>query len=128
MSVYISLPDSLYQKAKQTARLKRKTVDEFVTELVTNALDADEMQTPLTEDAEIAKEAKAWKILYPKLIEKYSGQHVAIYKGNVVDSDPDALTLHRRIRKKYPGKAVWMSQVTERPFREINMRSPRLEK
>ncbi len=128
MSVNISLPDPLYQKAKRTAWLKRKTVDEFVTELVTNALSEDEKQIPLTENAELAKEAKAWELLHPQLVQKYAGQHVAIYQGNVVDADPDALTLHRRVRKNYPGKTIWMSLVEEKPFQEIKMRSPRLEK
>jgi len=128
MSIYVSLPDPLYQKAKRTAQLKKKTVDEYVTELVSNALSDEEQSTPLTEDAEMAQEAKAWETLHPDLKEKLAGQHVAIYKGKVIDVDRDPLTLHHRVRKNYPGKVVWMSQVEEQPFREINMRSPRLER
>ena len=127
MSVYISLPDPLYQKAKRTARLKKKTVDEFVTELVSDALNADEQQTPITENEEMSQAAKIWEKLHPQLLEKYAGKHVAIYNGSVVDSDADPLTLHRRVRKNYANKTVWMSLVEEKPFRDIKMRSPRLE-
>ena len=83
---------------------------------------------PITEDEALVKETQAWESLHPMLKEKYAGQHVAIYQGRVVDVDTDPLLLHRRIRKKYPGKQVWISQVKEQPFSEIFMRSPRLER
>ena len=128
MSVHISLPDTLYQRIKQTAQHHKKTVDEYLIELVSTALEEEEPIVPIPEDHIMADEAKAWQVLYPMLKEKYLGQYVAIYKGDVVDVAPDALTLHRRIKKNYPDKTVWMSQVEETPFREIHMRSPRINK
>ena len=127
MSTLISLPNQIYERVRQTARKKQQTVDEYVTELVLTALNMNETVL-ITEDEALAKEAQAWESLYPMLKEKYAGQHVAIYQGHVVDVDADPLSLHRRMRKKYPGKPVWMSQVKEHPFSEIFMRSPRLER
>ena len=126
MSTPISLPNQLYERVRQTARNKRQSVDEYVTELISAALDEDET-VPVTEDEEMAKEAQAWEALYPLLKEKYSGQYVAVYQERVVDVDIDALSLNRRVQKNYPNKTVWVSRVEKEPFPQIFMRSPRFE-
>ena len=118
MSTLISLPNQLYERVRQSAHKKQQTVDEYLTELVLTALNVDEI-VPITEDEALAKEAQAWESLYPMLKEKYTGQHVAIYQGRIVDVDADPLLLHRRIRNRYLDKAVWMSRVEEQPFPEI---------
>lgn len=127
MSTPITLPTQLYERVKQTAQNKQQSVDEYVSELIASALDENGI-VPITNDEALAQEARAWDSLYPLLKEKYPGQYVAIHQGQVLDVDKDALTLNRRIQKNHPNKTIWVSRVEEKPFSEIFMRSPRLEK
>lgn len=127
MSIPVSLPNKLYEQAKQTAERNQQSVDEYVAELVSQAVAAHE-EIPLVGDEALDQEAKAWYALHPQLREKYSGQYVALYQGEVVDVDADLLTISRRIRRKYGNETVWISRVEEKPFREIHMRSPRIER
>ncbi|MGC9345759.1 MAG: DUF5678 domain-containing protein [Candidatus Bathyarchaeales archaeon] len=39
---------------------------------------------------------------YDELVEKFDGEHVAIYKGDVVDHDRDLAKLVERVKGKYP--------------------------
>lgn len=127
MSGSISLPTPLYEQAKQTARRNQQTVDEYVAQLVSQAI-ATLDQMPLAGDETLDKEAQAWIDLHPMLKEKYLGQYVALYRGRIIDMDSDPLLLNRRVRQIYPNEPVWISQVREKPFREIHMRSPRIER
>ena len=54
MSTQISLPKQLYQRIRQTARLNQKSVDEYVVEIVSLALDEAELSIPVTEDQALA--------------------------------------------------------------------------
>ena len=65
--------------------------------------------------------------MHADLLQRYEGQHVAVYQGNVVDHDPDLLALYLRIDQKYPDDVVLIRQVRPEVERIIHIRSPRFE-
>ncbi|MBX3000742.1 MAG: hypothetical protein KF893_19635 [Caldilineaceae bacterium] len=50
---------------------------------------------------EMLADQEWWFTLPIHVRKQYQGEHVAIYKGAVVDHDHDVRSLHRRIRQKY---------------------------
>jgi prevent-host-death family protein len=51
--------------------------------------------------------------LLPQLRETHPGLWVAVLDGQVVDSDPQELTLRQRLERAYPGHMVFLSQVKQ---------------
>jgi hypothetical protein len=49
---------------------------------------------------------------YKKLIQKYDGQYIAIYKQKIIDYDKNLDNLLKRIEKKYPKEHVLIEFVT----------------
>jgi hypothetical protein len=64
--------------------------------------------------------------MHAELKASYLGQHVAIYEGRLVDHDPDASALVRRIRQRFGRAHVLITQVEDEPIPEYMIRSPRL--
>ena len=50
---------------------------------------------------------------YPELVERFNGEHVAIYKGDVADHDRDLTKLSERVKGKYPMERVLFKYVTK---------------
>jgi len=67
-----------------------------------------------------------YQAMHPQLKTQYLGQHVALYNGQVIDDDADALALAQRIRRRFGHIPVLITQVSEQPLREFVIRSPRL--
>lgn len=76
----------------------------------------------------IQAETEAFSAQYARLKEAYLGEYVAMHQGEVIDHDPDLRTLHLRVFERLGHTAVLLKQVTEAPERELNFRSPRLER
>lgn len=76
----------------------------------------------------IQGETEAFSAQYARLKEAYLGEYVAMHQGEVIDHDPDLRTLHLRVFERLGHTAVLLKQVTEAPERELNFRSPRLER
>ena len=81
---------------------------------------------PVNENREaMLREVEAFKVMYPRLVEQYLGQYVAIYQGQVVDHDQDPIALLRRVKKQYPNQVVLRRKVEKRPEPVLHFRSPR---
>lgn len=81
-------------------------------------------QDPRTPQME--KEAAAYNAMRDEMVEKYLGQYVAVFQGQVVDHDADPGALVDRLNEHYPDDVVLMREVHEGPDRVLRMRSPRL--
>ena len=79
------------------------------------------------EREQIKTEAAAFRTQYDKLRRQFIGQYVAIYRGEVVDHDPEFQALHSRIRQRYGRQPVLLRRVEREPERTLVFRSPRFE-
>jgi hypothetical protein len=79
------------------------------------------------EREQIKAEAAAFRAKYDKLRRQFIGQYVAIYRGEMVDHDPDFQALHSRIRQRYGRQPVLLRRVEREPERTLVFRSPRFE-
>jgi hypothetical protein len=57
--------------------------------------------------------------MHDELVEEYQGQHVALYKGEVVDYDEDVSCLERRIRERFGWLPVLIAPVQPGPRRSL---------
>jgi hypothetical protein len=78
-------------------------------------------------DNEVEREKAAYFALHQVLWQKYPGQHVAIYNGELVDHDTDGVALSKRVYQRYPDQFVLIRQVEQEPDRVLYFRSPRFE-
>lgn len=72
---------------------------------------------------QIAKETRDWHQLPSAYRKQYEGQFVAVYNGQVVDSDPERLTLYLRIRDQYEGQPILITEGGDYPIPEYRVHS-----
>lgn len=128
--VLVTLPDSVYERVQQLAQVHQQEIAEAIAEYLETNLPSVEPtrqipETRSTQKAALAREKAAYIRMHPMLKEKYFGQHVAIYQGELIDMDSDYGQLYERIRARYPNEIVWLATVTEEPIETIVVRSPR---
>ena len=109
------------------ARVRNQPVDDVLVEVLDQALPSNEEFLNSAEDDAVEKEMRAFVEMHPMLKEKYLGQHVAIFDGQLIDVDEDYGTLYKRIDAKYPDQFVWLATITNDPMPTLVFRSPRLE-
>ena len=114
--VTISIPQPLYQRARELARTRNQPVDDVLADVLNEVLPPDPgadngAEDMTAEDAAVEREMRAYIALYPVLKEKYLGQHVAIFGGQLIDVDEDYGTLYERIDAQYPDQFVWLATV-----------------
>ena len=63
--------------------------------------------------------------MHAELRNRYPDQYVAVYRGKVVDHDPDQLALFRRVEERYPDVPVLIRQVAPEQEEVYTFRSPR---
>jgi len=122
----VSIPQTLYRRVRDLARIRNRPVDDMLAEVLENALPPGDDPKATSEDAAIEKEMQAYIALHSKLKEKYLGMHVAIYGGQLIDADEDYGALYGRIDVQYPDQFVWLATVEEEPMPTLVFRSPRL--
>jgi hypothetical protein len=115
----ISIDENTIQELKEVAERKGKTLQAVTEEAVQNFLLEQKRET-------IRKESAAFQKMHPKLLREYEGQYVAIYQGEVVDSDSEQLPLYQRVAQKYPGETFLLKKVTSSPEEVYTIRSPKI--
>ena len=75
----------------------------------------------------IHAETEAFWDMHDELVRRYEGEHVALYQGEVVDSDEDASRLERRVREQFGELPVLIAPVTPRPRRDLRWIGGRIE-
>lgn len=116
--ITLTIPTSLYRRASRIARLHQKDVADVLVEAIVLAEEEGE-------ETAVDREEAAFRRLHPILRQKYQGQYVAIYGGELVDHDTDQLALFLRMRQQYPDQFVWIAPVRSTPQEIYRMRSPR---
>lgn len=80
---------------------------------------------PTQADLLMTQEEIAYRLLHAELLVQFEGKFVAIYRGQVIDSDSDQLALVRRVTESHPNQVVLIRQVLRIPEPELRLRSPR---
>ena len=112
--ITISILQNLYRRARDLARHRNRSVDDVMVELLDDILPPDENgEVDDEEETTVKREMQAYITLHPTLKEKYLGQHVAIYGGKLIDTDPNYGALYQRIDAQYPDQFVWLATVEE---------------
>ena len=102
---------------EKEAEAQQKTVAEIVDQAVRDYL--------LQRDKEkIAREQAAYERMHPELKRTHFGQWVAVHEGALVDADEDDVALHRRVVDCFGDTTVLITQVEDKPIREIWIRTP----
>ncbi|MEZ4706548.1 MAG: DUF5678 domain-containing protein [Caldilineaceae bacterium] len=128
VQVSITLSDRLSQRVRRLAQQRQEEIMTVIERILEEGLPetADEAQwVDLSEpDPHVEAEMRAYLALYPHLKERYGGQYVAIYEGQLVDHDADFDILYDRIDGAYPNQFVWISKIGEEPLETFTVRSP----
>lgn len=111
---------ALVQQVAQVARTQKRKPEDLLATAVRDYLEA------LEEEA-IHKETEAFWREHEALLAQYSGQHVAMRQGKVVDHDSDVSRLDARIRDRFGLLPVLIAPVTPAPRRDIQWRGGRVE-
>ncbi|TEU22290.1 MAG: hypothetical protein E3J21_00435 [Anaerolineales bacterium] len=114
----IALPSKMLEQAQKVAQREGVAVDELITAAVERYLQ-EQWQ------ASFEAESRAFERMHRQLLSRYRGQFVAVYGGQVVDSDLDKKNLARRVYERYGPAPIFFQQVTDEPIRTIHLRSPR---
>jgi hypothetical protein len=96
------------------------TIEELVNRAVRDYVDKFKRQS-------LESEIQAFEAMHSALIKTHRGQYVAVYRGRVIDADPDFEALYLRVRSQYENDPVLIRPVTREPTETLEIRSPRLE-
>lgn len=134
----LEIPAELYERIERLAAVGEAPVDYLVQEALALAVDQmeitaneakmdreDAASRSVRESAAIRKEEAAYRAMHSELFEKYAGQYVAVYNGELVDFDADESALYCRIDQRYPNDVVLMKKVERSPEKVYHFRSPR---
>ncbi|MCP4419385.1 MAG: hypothetical protein GY805_22455 [Chloroflexi bacterium] len=117
--VTLSIPTSLYRRARRIAALRQRPITDILAEAITLE------EERAAEETAVDREEAAFHRLHPALRQQYAGQYVAVYGGKCVGHDPDQVALFLRMRERYPHEFVWIAPIQETPEEIYQMRSPR---
>jgi hypothetical protein len=137
--VTVVIPEPLFKRANALARARMRPIETVIAEALDLGLSSEtaevqegESNSPFASAGEegkrLAEETAAYEAMHGQLLTSHPGEHVAIYNGQLVDHDPDLLTLVSRIDALYPDEVVLIKQVMPLPERVLRVFSPRLER
>jgi hypothetical protein len=109
---------ALVQEVEQVAAQEGKAAEQIVAEAVRRHLAQYRQKR-------ILAETEAWYRLPGEVRNQYRKQYVAVYEGNVVDSDPDRMQLYIRVRDRYHPQPVLIVEGGDEPMPVYQVRSPR---
>lgn len=115
----VKLNANLLETLKRTTTEQGVTVDQVFDEMARQYIAHARRKI-------IDQEFEHYQKMHAALKEKYLGENVAIHEGQLVDHDPDARTLVRRVQKRFGHIPILFTQVDQEPIREYVIRSPRL--
>ncbi len=124
--VSITIPWALYRRARELARKRNQPVADVLIDALDQVLPVNVESAVANEDMDMQREMEAYIALHPALKKKRLGQHVAIYRGKLIDVDDDYGALYARIDAQYPDEFVWLATITEEAMPTLVFRSPRL--
>lgn len=120
----VELPEEIYDAVRRQAAAQQKSPDTLVAEWVSAYLEAE---ISGVDEALVAfqQEVAAFERLKPTLLKQYSGQYIALRRGEVVASGEEKLDVSRRVREQYGPGGYYVALVARQP-RTVRMPSPRI--
>lgn len=115
----VALDEKTVQELQMVAERKGTTVQAITEEAIHHFLLEQKRER-------IKKETAAFRKRHSELLTQYEGLYVAVYQGEVVDSDSEQLPLYQRVAQKYPGETFLLKKVTASPDEIYMTRSPRI--
>ena len=108
----LTIPDALYERVQRIAENQQRDATAVVTEILEQGLPLVESSLP---PPERKREIEAFHRLHPTLLEKFTGEYVAVFEEEVVDHDVDLAALLQRIDKRFPNDFVLIRPVRQDP-------------
>jgi len=112
---------TLARRVEQWAQETSQQVEKVLETAVQSHLDE-------LEEAAIHAETRTFWAMHDELLEKYSGQHVALFRGQVIDHDRDASRLGKRMRKRFDSLPVLIAPVRPGPRRDLRWLGGRFDR
>ncbi|NKQ34506.1 MAG: hypothetical protein HF973_02700 [Chloroflexi bacterium] len=109
---------------KQAVLLEISTWEQVVNQLQEDEIVLKSGSNPFAQ--EMAREEAAYRAMHTELLAQYAGKYVAIYHGQLVDSDEDGAALYLRVRKQYPDEFVLITPVQSEVREIYHVYSPQL--
>ena len=100
---------SLAEEVNRVASHEGKDAGDVLAEAVRQYLDAYREQR-------IRAEAKAWYAMPTETRNQYQGFFVAVYNGEIVDSDPNQRTLYLRAKERFGREPVLLVEGGDQPI------------
>lgn len=122
--ILLTVPNDIYYQVEKLAATTQRDVADVLLETITRSF------SPFPADPNRAimnQNVQAYKSMHAELVKQYRGQYVAIHDGQLVDHDPDPVTLLQRVRKNYPNQVILRRKVGTVPERELRVRHPRID-
>lgn len=119
MTIELKEP-GLVEQIKRLAADRAQPAEEVLEAAVQAHLDQLEREA-------LHAETEAFWDMHDELVNKYEGEHVALYQDKVVDHDEDASRLERRVREAFGGLPVLIAPVTPGPRRDLHWIGGRVE-
>ncbi|MEZ4769696.1 MAG: hypothetical protein R2844_14855 [Caldilineales bacterium] len=121
--ITLTLPDDVYEQIQQAAAADQRPIADVLTDTIvqTTPIFAVDARRPA-----MLREQAAFRSMHANLLAAHEGEFVAVYQGEVIDHDVDELALSRRVRQRFPGAVILISQVLPEIERVFHIRSPRL--
>lgn len=85
-----------------------------------------ELDTPGREETQWDRDKRAFWEMRESLLPEYEGKYVAVYRGEVVDSDEEDIALTDRFYRRYGYVPVYCQLVTNGALPVYRVRSPRI--
>ena len=111
---------ALMKQIEQLADETTRPVEQVLETAIRSYLDN------LEQDA-IRAETRAFWSMHDELVSAYSGQHIALYQGKVVDHDEDVTRLEKRIRKQFGQLPLLIAPVKPGQQSDLRWRGGRFE-
>jgi hypothetical protein len=124
IQVTLTINDDLYRRARQIARSRQQDVAEVLAESITLTEMAEDFGA--SEDGAIERENAAYLALHDTLLEKYRGEYVALYHGEVIAHGSDFGTVFTYVNQQHPDEFVMIRRVEADPEPVYHFRSPKL--
>lgn len=123
--VTLTIPDPIYRTAEATAKATNQSIDQVIHDKLQEAFQPQPRLHVSRNRAAMLREMAAYEAMHAELLANHVGDYVAIYQGQLVDSDVDEEALLQRRRRNFPGEVVFIRQVEADPQPELVYRSPR---